>query len=324
MKRKLMVGALVAIGAFSLAVAAAPQGQAPAAGQPAAGGQAPNPNAPKVIDAQKVADNLYMFVGGGGNSGVLITGDGVVVVDTKNPGWGQTILDKIKTLTDKPVKMVINTHTHGDHTSGQVEFPPSVDIVAHELTNVNMRKTAPPWDARMALFTQGDNGRMRPKRTFKDRMTIGSGNERIELYFFGRAHTDGDAWVLFPAQHVLQAGDMFANKTPPRIDPDNNGTALEYVNVLSRAINELSNAGVEKVISGHGTTVMTWNDFKEYLEYNRELLAWARSEYNSGKTVDAAAEEYKIPEKWQGYRIMYPVKQYLQSAYDDWKKTATQ
>src|SRR5215207_7300795 len=97
----------------------------------------------RVVTVEKVQDNLYVMRGGGGNSAVFITADGVVVVDTKNPGWGQPLLDKIKTVTDKPVTMIINTHTHGDHVSGNVEFPATVEVVTHANTAKNMQEMRP-------------------------------------------------------------------------------------------------------------------------------------------------------------------------------------
>src|SRR5262245_57959263 len=114
MKVRIVLGLLLAIGAMSMAVAAQ--------------------QAPRVIEVEKIKDNLYVLKGGGGNSAVFITSTGVVVVDAKNPGWGQPLLDKIKELTNKPVTTLINSHTHGDHVSGNVEFPPTVEIIAHENT----------------------------------------------------------------------------------------------------------------------------------------------------------------------------------------------
>ena len=106
-----------------------------------------------------------MLTGGGGNTAVFVTATGVVVVDTKLPGWGQPILDKIKKLTDKPVTTIINTHTHGDHVSGNVEFPATVDIVAQENTKANMEK--------MDDLQGSTTAKCMPKRTFKDKMTLG-------------------------------------------------------------------------------------------------------------------------------------------------------
>src|SRR5438445_13860446 len=91
-------------------------------------------NARKVVEVQKLKENLWVLKGGGGNTAVFVTANGVVVVDAKNPGWGKPILDKIKELTNKPITTLINTHTHGDHVSGNVEFPATVDIIVQENT----------------------------------------------------------------------------------------------------------------------------------------------------------------------------------------------
>src|SRR5262245_66192123 len=115
---------------------------------------------------------------GGGNTAVFVTASGVVVVDTKNPGWGQPILDKIKEPSPKPVTTIINTHTHGDHVSGNVEFPATVDIVVQENTATNMKKMAPalgvgkPGAPPAPNIFEGSKGVGLPKRTFADRMTL--------------------------------------------------------------------------------------------------------------------------------------------------------
>ena len=96
---------------------------------PAARRQAAGSRRRRVVEVEKLKDNLFVLRGGGGNTAVFVQTNGVTVVDTKNPGWGQPILDKIKELTPKPVTTIINTHTHGDHVSGNVEFPATVDIV---------------------------------------------------------------------------------------------------------------------------------------------------------------------------------------------------
>src|SRR5205807_7150716 len=143
------------------------------------GYQAQPQDAPKVVEVEKLKDNLFMLKGGGGNTAVFVGTNGVVVVDTKNPGWGQPILDKIKELTPKPVTTIINTHTHGDHVSGNVEFPATVDIVVQENTKANMEK--------MDIFKQ-NSGKGMAKRTFKVKMTLGKGADEIDLYYFGRGH----------------------------------------------------------------------------------------------------------------------------------------
>src|SRR5678815_1531964 len=113
-------------------------------------GQQPPQPAPSaaLLDVEKLADNLFVLkpgggVNSGGNTAVFVTGNGVTVVDTKIPGWGKPILNKIKELTGKPVTTIINTHTHYDHVSGNVEFPATVDIVAQENTAANMKLMKP-------------------------------------------------------------------------------------------------------------------------------------------------------------------------------------
>src|SRR5213595_4165052 len=148
----------------------------------AAAYQAPQAQQPKNVEVEKLKDNLYMLKGGGGNTAVFIGTTGVTVVDTKNPGWGQPILDKIKELTPKPVTTIVNTHTHGDHVSGNVEFPATVDIVVQENTKANMEKMAsPPGFAASSGPTifQQNPGKGMPTRTFKDKLTIGKGADEI-------------------------------------------------------------------------------------------------------------------------------------------------
>jgi len=111
MRRGIVLATLLFAGALSITIRAAQQRSAGAGQMPA-----------RVIEVEKLRDNLYLLRGGGGNTAVFVGSNGVVVVDTKNPGWGQSILDKIKELTNKPITTIINTHTHFDHVSGNVEF----------------------------------------------------------------------------------------------------------------------------------------------------------------------------------------------------------
>ena len=135
-------------------------------------------------------------------SAVYVIANGVVLVDTKNPNNGQKILDKVKTVTDKPITHIINTHTHGDHVGSNAFFPAAVEIVTQENTAANM--------AKMKNFAEPATKHGLPDRTFKDRMTLLSGNESIDLYYFGTAHTGGDAFVVFRNLRVMHAGDVFS------------------------------------------------------------------------------------------------------------------
>ena len=245
-----------------------------------------------------------------------------MVVDTKNPGWGKPLLDKIKSVTDKPVTMIINTHTHGDHVSGQVEFPP-VEVVTHENTAKNMEtmKTpsgiAPPPGGATNIFKE-NGGRNLPKKTFKDKMTIGSGAERIELRYFGRGHTNGDAWVFFPALRIVHAGDIFSGKNIPLLDAVNGGSGLEIGKTLEKAYKNLD--GADTVITGHNPN-MKPADLMEYAAFNQEFAATMQAAKKAGKTVDEMAASWKIPAKYQGYAAPADVrlKSNIQIVFDETK-----
>jgi len=312
MRRVGILIGLFAVGSLSLGIAAYQQ-------PPAAGGQ---PAGPKVVEVEKLKDNLYVLKGGGGNTAVFVGTNGVVVVDTKNPGWGQPILDKIKELTNKPVTTIINTHTHGDHVSGNVEFPATVDVITQENTKANMEQMrgatgiaqqGPPTN----IFKE-HNGQGMPKRTFKDKMSIGSGNDRVDMFYFGRGHTNGDAWIVFPALRVMHAGDIFSGKNLPLLDANNGGSGVLIGDSLAKAADSVKN--VDTIITGHSTQ-MTMNDLKEYAAFNREFLANVREAKKAGKSVDDVAASWKMPAKYTGYAAPQParLKANVQVIYDELK-----
>jgi glyoxylase-like metal-dependent hydrolase (beta-lactamase superfamily II) len=275
MRRVHILALLVAIGTASVAVRAYQQ---------------PQQQGPKVIEVDKIKPNLYVLKGGGGNTAVFVTANGVVVVDAKNPGWGTPILDKIKELTSKPVTTLINTHTHGDHVSGNVEFPATVDVVVQENTKTNMEK--------MDIFKQ-NNGRGMAKKTFKDKMTLGKGDDQIDLYYFGSGHTNGDAIVVFPALRTAHLGDLFAGKGLPLVDAANGGSVLHYPETLNKVHGGVKN--VDTIINGHMPNTTTWADLKEFAAFNQDFLTWAEGALKSGKPLEQAANDWKVPEKYQGY-----------------------
>src|SRR6266566_3913758 len=278
MKRRIILGSLLVVGALSIAVAPQQQQQ------------------PKTLEVTKLKDNLYVLKaltnGGGGNTSIFITATGVVVIDSKNPGWGQPILDKIKTLTDKPVTTLINTHTHGDHVSGNVEFPATVDIIVQANTAENMKKMIPNSTAAdqtvpaQTIFQQ-NGGKGLAKHTFKDKMTIGKGADEVDLFYFGRGHTNGDAWVLFPSLRVLHAADIFSGKNIPLLDANNGGSAVEIGNSLDKAYNSL-NGKYDTIITGHANE-MTPADLKEYAQFNRDFVTDVKAAMGAGKSPDDVA-----------------------------------
>jgi glyoxylase-like metal-dependent hydrolase (beta-lactamase superfamily II) len=280
---------LVTAGAMSMAVAAFEQ--------------PPGQTAAMVVEIDKLKENLYVMKGGGGNSAVFITADGVTVVDTKLPGWGRPLLDKIKTVTDKPVTRIINTHTHFDHVSGNVEFPATVEVIAHENTKTYMDQANPVYGVQTGpqpnLFKH-NGGKGMPTRTFKDKMTVGQGADRIDLYYFGPAHTGGDAYVVFPTLRVMHVGDTMPTRDMPIMDKNNGGSAVKYSSTLAKAA---AVGGVDTIINGHNPTTTTPTDLKLYSEFIADFVKFAQDAKRSGKTVDDVAGSWKVPAKYTGYAM---------------------
>jgi glyoxylase-like metal-dependent hydrolase (beta-lactamase superfamily II) len=174
-----------------------------------------------------------------------------------------------------------------------------VDIVVQENTRANMDKmAAPPGMQQGPNVFQQNPGKGMPKRTFKDKMTIGQGADEIDLYYFGRGHTNGDAWVVFPALRVMHAGDIFSGKNIPLLDAVNGGSGVLIGDTLAKAAKKIKN--VDSIITGH-STVMTMADLQEYAAFNTDFKNTVQAGKKAGQTVAQIAAAYKIPEKFKGY-----------------------
>jgi cyclase len=297
MKRTLTLAVLLLAGALSIAVTA----QAPADPVAAMVAQRPSLDA---LTIEKVRDNLFVIRGAGGNVAAFVTSKGVLLVDSGLPGWGQVILDKLKRVTAKPVITLVNTHVHFDHASGNVEFPGNVEIVTHENTLKYMKDFHPVYGVAAAPQTsiyQEHPGRGLPKRTFTTQMTIGSGDERVELRYFGRAHTGGDAFVVFPAIGIAHVGDVFPNKGLPIVDGNNGGSAVAYPETVAAAASGLTALKVTSLINGHTPAQTSIADLREYAAFTRDFTDAARQARKSGQTVDQFAASWKVPAKFAGY-----------------------
>lgn len=280
MRRSVVLGALVTIGALSVGLA----------------GQQQRATLP---DLEKVKDNFYIIGASspvdrgqftGGNVSVFVTDTGVTVVDSKLAGYGPDIIAKIKAVTSKPITTLINTHTHGDHTGSNEGFPASVNIVAQETTKALM--------AKMDAF-KGEKAQFLPKQTYKDRLTLGSGKDRVELYYFGKGHTGGDTMVYFPTLRILATGDLWAWKDAPLIDLANEGSGLAWPKTLAAAIAAVKDA--DTIIPGH-TPVSKPAELQEYQRYMTDLVAETEAAAKAGKSAADAFAQSKFTAKYPGYK----------------------
>jgi cyclase len=195
-------------------------------------------NAPSKLNTVKITDDLFVihndFVPG--NTTALITNEGVVLVDDKFEIDFANIVAEVKKLTNQPIKYVINTHHHGDHSGSNAKMQAmNVQVVASEQARENMVDGKQPG---------------LPSVVFEHHAHIYLGGKNVELYHFGRAHTNGDIVVLFPAQRTLAAGDMFTygDDVPELIDYSGGGSAKEWTSTLDSALQ----LDFDNVVPGHG------------------------------------------------------------------------
>jgi len=265
------------------------------------------------LEVKKLKENFYVIMGGGGNTSVFITSKGVVLVDSKSPGWGKPLLEKIKTITEKPVIAVINTHFHGDHTSGNIDMPPGVEIVDQEVTKKNMMETD--------FFKQPENARGLPTKTFKNKTSLFSGADRVDVYCFGPTETGGDTWVAFPAIHTMASGDAFPRLAVTILSTRGGGDPLKAPDTLAKVVANIKD--VDTIVTGHDG-IRRWDELKGFVQFRREFLAFVLAERKAGKTPDQVTADYKVPDKYisQGYERADPrlIKAHVQGIYDELDK----
>ena len=282
MKYTKFVGLVIACGMAATSVAHAQS--APGAPPPRPAGAAPRGSPlPPPEPIEQITDNVYKIFGGGGNTLVIVQSDGVVLVDTKLAGNGQAILDEVAKVTDKPITTIICTHSHPDHT-GSTDFIreryPNVRIIMSEGTLAEMNGPR----ANPALL---------PTETYSDRLTIGSGDDRVELFHTGVGHTGGDTFVVVPSAKLLFMGDVMAWNMAPFLPA---GGAMAIATETERLVEAVQGLGIEHVVEGHGH-VNTWEGLVRLAHFNRALVTAARAAYDRGDAPGAAiAELQRNPE----------------------------
>lgn len=228
---------------------------------------------PQPLTVEKLADDLHVIVGSGGNVAVLSTDEGVILIDDKFDRNVPEILSKVREITPRPVRYVLNTHHHGDHSGGNATLSNGVEIVAHDNVYTNMVKGKQPGP---------------PRITFSSRATVRLGGKEVRMYHYGRGHTNGDSFVLFPNHRVLHTGDMFV-AGGPFVDSANGGSAVEWSDSILKALQ----LDFERVIPGHGPIMarkdmQAWNDAFGSVRLRMSELK------RSGKSREEAAKALKL------------------------------
>jgi glyoxylase-like metal-dependent hydrolase (beta-lactamase superfamily II) len=221
---------------------------------------------PPPLALVKVADDLYSIEGSGGNVAVYLTDEGAIVIDDKFERNSDEILANVKKITDKPVRYVLNTHHHGDHSGGNAKMlAAGYEVLLHKNARANMV-----------------NGKMPgiPRIAFGDEAQVVLGGKEVRARYFGRGHTNGDAVVFFPGRRAIHTGDLMAGATP-LIDYPNGGSVVEFLKTLDGI---LAN-DFDVVIPGHGA-VQKKADLQAYRDNLGKLVAAAREQVRAGKSKE--------------------------------------
>jgi cyclase len=250
------------------------------------------------IKVTKVAGNVYMLQGAGGNIGASIGDDGIVIVDDQYAPLADKIQTALKGITDKPIRFVINTHYHEDHTGGNEFFQQKAPIIAHD----NVRKRLEEGG------TAGNNASVKfeakpqpkgslPIITFDHDVTVHLNGEDIRALHIPSGHTDGDSVIFFPKSNVVHMGDDFVTYGFPFIDLGGGGSVEGMIAGLEGIIPKLPPD--VKVIPGHGP-LSNLDDVRAYLKMLNETTAAVQAGIKQGKTMDQLKQE-KVLEPWKKY-----------------------
>ncbi|HEY3824733.1 MAG TPA: MBL fold metallo-hydrolase, partial [Bryobacteraceae bacterium] len=243
-----------------------------------------NQGKPPELTITKIHDDLYEIVGDGGNVAVLVTSEGILLVDDKFEQDHDAILAKIKTVSKQPVKYVINTHYHQDHSGGNAKFLPTADVISTENARANILQH------KQSNVTGSP---VAPARiVFNDETAVFLGGKEVRAKFFGRGHTNGDAVVYFPQLKTIHTGDLMAG-TSPLIDYNGGGSLLEWTKTLD-AVMKLD---FDTVIPGHGD-VTNKAGLKTYRDNIEKLQTRVRGLIRSGKTQQEVAKVMTDEYKW--------------------------
>jgi cyclase len=246
------------------------------------------------LEVQKVRPNLFLLNGGSPGAAttvVFVRSKDVVIIDTKGPRpvWGEVIAAEVKRLTKLPITTIINTDGDGDKVAGNIALVNSrMEIVSQERAATDMRKMTMMFTTPAGL----------PTRTFKDRLTLGSGPDRIELYYLGAGHCHADTFVVIPALRILLTGSAFGGKSLPALVRPNGGNGVAYPETLTKAL--ALTREIDTLITSRGGLAKP-KDLEVHRDFMRDFLESARQAKKAGRTAAEAAKAWRVPPRYVGY-----------------------
>ncbi len=267
------------------------------------------------IKVHRVAGSVYMLEGAGGNIGVSVGADGIVIVDDQYAPLAEKIRAALKGIADMPVRFVINTHYHGDHTGGNALFQERSPIIAQDNVRKRLASGGPAGNgASIKMEVKPAEGKALPIITFDHDVTVHLNGDDIRALHIPAGHTDGDAIIFFPKSGVLHMGDDFVTYGFPFIDLDAGGSVRGLIAGLEALLPTIPPE--TKIIPGHGA-VASVGDMKDFLTMLKETTAAVDKAMKQGKTLEQMKQEHLLEpwKKWSGRFVSTDT--WLETVYND-------
>lgn len=255
-------------------------------------------------------NNVGIFTERGGTIGFLLSKDGIIVIDAQFPDTAPHLIADLQKRTTNPFKYLINTHHHGDHTSGNIAFKGLVqNVVAHENSLINQKAVAEK--------NNTTDKQLYPDKTFKNDWKLKLSDEKIKAEYYGAGHTNGDAVYYFENANIIHVGDLMFNKRHPFVDRSAGANIAHWIKDIDQ-INKKANKD-SIIIFGHslnaGEETGTTEDLKKFQDYLGKVLAFAEQEIKKGVSKEDFIKNTSIPgvTEWSGQGIERP----LTAAYEE-------
>ena len=245
------------------------------------------------VKATKVAGNVYMLQGSGGNIGVSVGADGILIVDDQFAPLADKIRAALKELGQGKLRFILNTHWHGDHTGGNVVFGPEATIIAHD--NVRKRLSTEQKSEVFKNTTPASPKEALPVITFGQSLSVHFNGEEIRVIHYPQGHTDGDSVIFFTTSNVIHLGDDFFAGRFPFVDLESGGSIEGLTKNIGEIITQIPDGA--KLIPGHGP-LSTIDDLKSYHRMLQQPTDIVRQKVTAGKTLEQIKSE-GLPEEWK-------------------------
>lgn len=251
------------------------------------------------VTAEQIAPGVHMLTGAGGNIAVLSGADGVILVDDQYAPLTPRIVDAVRKISPQPIRYVVNTHWHGDHTGGNENLGKAgAVIVAHD--NVRRRMSRDQFMETFNSTVPASPAAALPVITFSDELTFHVNGQEIRVIHVEAAHTDGDSMIYLPGANVLHTGDVFFNGSFPFIDTSSGGSIHGIISAGDLALRLLN--GGTTIIPGHGPKASI-EDYRQYLEMLRTVRQRLETRIADGATLEQVLKDNPLAdlnERWGG------------------------